>query len=599
MSSEDPPPRPTYPGGIDGVLAQMEGRRDPIGFADGEHLPPLDADLEELAATTVPARSEDPVQAIKPRSANMRKFHDLRTELAGHSELAVLHALLVAHLRKRDQPGHCAALFERLWAEQSDHLLAQLNPRWQVSAITTFGDHGQTPVQRQVGGALSVLFNTMKLYESERRFSGYGSDRPFPLDARKHTPLPLEMDAYSIASGGLDVNMIGRLWQDAESCAVIRPLAHHLLRQLIEDPYTIFRRLRTMRTRMERRKALGAPAPVAPPEPEAPPNIAPVTFVPPRRSGALSWGVVCLSDAPLPDVAAWAAHYIELGAQHLHLYLDGPDAEITETLGSHPAITITTCDAAFWEARGKPRPEAHQLRQAFVATECLRAGGLHFLGHFDVDEFLISPVPVARALGFVPSDMAFARARPAELLCPLAGAPRHYKRSHRQAGQPKSVLDTLYPNFGAYLPGGFISHTTGKVFARTGIPDTRLGIHALKYCGEPATNKTELPRMTLLHHHARDFAHFRARAQFRLDHGSYRKPPDKAEALKLGDILDYLRDNEGDEGLRAFYDEVCTARPDLLRGLEAHDMLLTHDLELDAKVARVFGPLPLRKAGAA
>ena len=62
---------------------------------------------------------------------------------------------------------------------------------------------------------------------------------------------------------------------------------------------------------------------------------------------------------------------------------------------------------------------------------------------------------------------------------------------------------------------------------------------------------------------------------------------------------DAERESEGDEGLRAFYDEVCTARPDLLRGLEAHDMLLTHDLELEAKVVRVFGPLPARKAGAA
>jgi hypothetical protein len=615
--------QPTYPGGIAGLLEQMEGRRAPFTFAPDESLPPLDTDLAERAATLVPPRGEDPLRAIRVASSNHRKLLDLRDELAGHSELAVLHGLLVAHLRKRSQPAHTYPLFERLWAEQSDHLLDQLNPRWQVSAITTFGDHGRTPVQRQVGSALSVLFGTMKLYESERRYSGHGSDKPFPLDRRRHTPLAMEMDPFSIASGGLDVNMLGRLWQDAEGDPVIRPLAHALLDQLIHDPRTIFRRLRVMRQRLERKRGLdaaGAQAPdpatdatrtttaAEPPAaegaartPDAPApleTIAPVSFVPPRRSGALTWGVVCTTDADLPEIAAWAAHYLDLGATALHLFLDTPAPETAAFFAAHPAITVTTCDAAFWEAAGKPRPEAHQLRQAHNATLCLRRCGLHFLGHFDIDEFLVSPNPVARALDFVPADAAFARVRPAELLAPLDGPPRHFKRSHRAAGRPKALLETLYPTFGPYLAGGLVSHTTGKIFARTGIPDTRLGIHTLKYRGAEATNRAELPRMTLAHLHARDAAHFLRRAAFRRARGSYRKPQGSEDDLRLADVLAYLERAEGEAGLRAFFEEVCTARPELLEALDAHDMLVTHDLDLPGKIARHFGALPAARGAA-
>ncbi|KAG1715400.1 ATP-dependent RNA helicase RhlE [Nymphon striatum] len=56
----------------------------------------------------------------------------------------------------------------------------------------------------------------MKLYESERLYSGITSDRPFTVVSKARGPLPLEMDQYSVLHGGLDINMLGRLWQEAE-----------------------------------------------------------------------------------------------------------------------------------------------------------------------------------------------------------------------------------------------------------------------------------------------------------------------------------------------------------------------------------------------
>lgn len=55
-------------------------------------------------------------------------------------------------------------------------MFEHLDPRWLVSAITTFGDHGSTEVQRRVGQSMTVLFGAMKLYESERRYSGLGPE---------------------------------------------------------------------------------------------------------------------------------------------------------------------------------------------------------------------------------------------------------------------------------------------------------------------------------------------------------------------------------------------------------------------------------------
>ena len=80
--------------------------------------------------------------------------------------------------------------------------------------------------------------------------------------------MAMDMDTFSIANGGLDVNLIGGLWEMAEGCDVIRPLAHTLLDDLIHDPYSVFRRLRKMRARLERLRKTGR----APRDPET--NIA-------------------------------------------------------------------------------------------------------------------------------------------------------------------------------------------------------------------------------------------------------------------------------------------------------------------------------------
>lgn len=143
--------RPTWPGGIDAVLTQMEGRRDAITYAEGEAPPAEDLDLAPLACQIVANPEDDPAEDRPFRSSYHRKRYDLRRELQGQSELVFLNALLIAHLRKRDFPEHLPRLFHRLWAEQGAHLLANLDPRWLVSSITTFGDHGSPPRSARSG----------------------------------------------------------------------------------------------------------------------------------------------------------------------------------------------------------------------------------------------------------------------------------------------------------------------------------------------------------------------------------------------------------------------------------------------------------------
>lgn len=578
---------PTYPGGFPAILTQMEGRRGAFEHGPGEGLPPLDTDLAALAGQIVQDPDSDPAETGESTTGYARKRRELRREFTGESELGFLNALLIAHLRKREQPRHTAALFRRLWAEQADHLIARLNPRWLVSSVTTFGDHPGSEVQRSVGLALTVLFGMTKLHETERLFSGHAPDRAFALDGKVKGRLPLEMDAYSITNGGLDVNLLGRLWMEAEEDAVIRPLAQHLLTLLIADERTLFARLATMRARKLRRDKTTKVK-------TRPRNIAPVAADPRSRDAAtLRWGLVATIRADLAQIAGFAAYHLDLGAQALHLYLDQPDAAAAAWLGRDPRIHVTQCDTAWWAATGKLRPDAHQLRQAHNATRTLRAvaDSLDWLGHIDVDEFLLPAAPMSQLLAQVRPDAALVRILPAEALATDGPRPRHFKLTHKAAGQPKAVTQDIYPTFGMHLYGGFLSHHSGKVFARPGIPDTRLGIHTLKFNGEEATNAVTLPASYLAHFHAPTWDHFRRHFDFRRAKGSYRDRHD-TDQLGLSDILAFLAEEDGDAGLRTFFDEICADTPALRAKLAAHGMLLTRPLDLDAAVLRVFGSAP-------
>ncbi|WP_171174329.1 hypothetical protein [Ruegeria sp. HKCCD8929] len=237
----------TYSGGLAAMLDRYDGRRDPFDFGP-ETLPSLDVDLEALVTQIVPECATR-IATGATNTSWSRKRIQIAEEFVGNSELAFLNAQLISNLRKRSSPQQVPALFRRLWAEQSDHLLAALDLRWLVSSVQTFADHGNTPVQREVGQALRMLFGMMKLYEFERLFSGRTPGTQFLFRRKVDASLPLEMNSYSLETGGLDINLIAPIWTRALMDNTIAPLTDHLLTELNRDPGGIFRRLKIMRDR--------------------------------------------------------------------------------------------------------------------------------------------------------------------------------------------------------------------------------------------------------------------------------------------------------------------------------------------------------------
>lgn len=299
------------------------------------------------------------------------------------------------------------------------------------------------------------------------------------------------------------------------------------------------------------------------------------------------WGIVSTIKAPTDDILAFCAHHLDLGAHRIFVYLDDPDSDAFATLSAHPKIRPVLCDDSYWTRNNRHRPEKHQARQVENARHAYaRAEQVDWLTHIDVDELLWPATPLPAQLAALPPECTVARIRPAEALAtPQPGPVTHFKRFSVDRARRDRQTRRVYPTFGMHLNGGFLSHVQGKLIYRTGLPGLKAKIHNIWIGEQMNPGQQELPGTELLHLHAKDWDSFLSAFLFRLERGSYRAElkPATQGGVSMHQLFSSLFHDTGEEGLRAFYDEVCTATPDLLDRLHSEGLLSSHALDLPRK----------------
>ncbi|WP_293573164.1 glycosyltransferase family 2 protein [Phaeobacter sp.] len=317
-------------------------------------------------------------------------------------------------------------------------------------------------------------------------------------------------------------------------------------------------------------------------------------------SHAATWGVVSTIKAPAQAILDFAAHHLDLGAHRLHLYLDEPNPEVFPHLKAHPKIRVTTCDDQHWSRRKTARPKKHQVRQTLNATHAYGRIQTDWIAHIDVDEFLCpqpvgsdglaDPLPLGQMLAALPPEQMATRVRPIEALpdrtgCFKAMVPRGPERIRKTR--------EIYPRYGHHLAGGFLSHTAGKVIARTGLPDIEFRIHNLFQNGIVCPTTPELTGVDLCHFHAPSWDSWQKLHSFRLRRGSYRaelKPSvlGKRDAINTHDLLTQIIAESGDDGLRSFYDELHAVDSQVFDRLQAAGLIRHRSLDLNRKRRKHF-----------
>ena len=303
------------------------------------------------------------------------------------------------------------------------------------------------------------------------------------------------------------------------------------------------------------------------------------------------WGVTATIKAPVADILAFAAYHLELGAHRLYIYLDDDNPQAFALLKAHPKVRVTNCNAAHWRKQTGKRPIKHQVRQTVNATHAYaRRVEVDWLIHMDVDEFLWCDNELSEDLKSLDADVFCARSRPMEL---LSGDKNAYKAFIPSGPNREAVVARLYPEFGHYVKGGFLSHHAGKLFVRTGRDGLTVKIHNVFLNGEMNPAQVELDSAPLCHRHAKSWEDWIAAYRFRLEQGSYRAElaPNIARdkgGMSMHELLHWIEADMGEAGLRAFHDELCADTPDLRARLDSEGLLRICDLKLDAKRRKHF-----------
>ncbi|MEL6959296.1 MAG: hypothetical protein AAGL89_10135 [Pseudomonadota bacterium] len=235
-----------YPGGFFALLKRFETKRTPFRSAQDVLLSPDDplAPLKTMRPPPHPSQMDKPFGHRSLEECVNALLHEFESSNVLH----FYHAFCIANLRRDGCPDEARALFFRIWREEGRWLSETLSVRWLISAATTFADHGQTGDQRALGMGLSVLFDLIKLHDTERSMSGQPNDAPFPKIAMTDRPaLAFDLHPYSLKNGDLDRNMLSRLWALAENEPLMFPLARRMLGLVMTDKRTIFARVQRLK----------------------------------------------------------------------------------------------------------------------------------------------------------------------------------------------------------------------------------------------------------------------------------------------------------------------------------------------------------------
>jgi len=309
-----------------------------------------------------------------------------------------------------------------------------------------------------------------------------------------------------------------------------------------------------------------------------------------------TWSTITTLKETLEDTLEFVAYHLVLGAKEVFLYFDDPLDEAIAIVSEHPRVIAIACDEDYWQGE-ENRPAKHQARQKLNARDAYKKTKADWVIHLDVDEFVDSDVSLPLLLSKAKLDVL--RLAPYEHLFYSksgrnGGATHIFRGAMPDTKQGNRISAKIYGRYHSCLNQGMLGHTAGKHFVRTNIEDMILSIHGpfLDKHGRAPMETAEDAR--LLHLHSGDYDKWSSHVKRRLESGAYmarnqrRIAKEHGEEVTLAHVLTALIEENGEDGVKEFYNAVCVFSPQL-RPLRRVGQLYKTNLWLSEKQKDVFG----------
>lgn len=181
----------------------------------------------------------------------LQHVEDLKREFSGQPELIWYHARLIVLLRRGYRVEETFKIFNQLWTAEKFWLCKNLNIRWLISACDTFADHSWEEKERALALSVSLMINTLKLYETERYVTNTenASYDPLKISHLQNFLVPLfeGMSCFTIGTDDTLRNMVWRM-KEISTGAVVGEILLEVFSRLHQCD-SIFSRLRARHRR--------------------------------------------------------------------------------------------------------------------------------------------------------------------------------------------------------------------------------------------------------------------------------------------------------------------------------------------------------------
>ncbi len=177
-------------------------------------------------------------------------FEQLKHEFHGLSELCYTHAKLIVLIRRDFKTKNHFELFQKLWHQESKHLLKHLNTRWLISACDAFFDYSDCEKTKSLALSAIFLINTIKIQETEHYANHYKSnisDEMIESLQAKRVGLFDGTSAFAIGTDDTLRNMRWRLNKIAKNNIVGEILLELFNR--VNTHNTVYKRMKDKHTR--------------------------------------------------------------------------------------------------------------------------------------------------------------------------------------------------------------------------------------------------------------------------------------------------------------------------------------------------------------
>ncbi|WP_136443024.1 glycosyltransferase family 2 protein [Pacificoceanicola onchidii] len=306
-----------------------------------------------------------------------------------------------------------------------------------------------------------------------------------------------------------------------------------------------------------------------------------------------TWGTVSTVLEPPQILLAFAAYHLHAGASEVHLYLDAPCPDAERWLAQKPRVTVTICDAAYWQSEhGRTRPTDSRERQVLNARHAYARTNCDWLAHIDADEFLIRVPQIVRFLADCSPQIKVVSLHNAERVLRRGQIPRTvFDGLFRKPFPTKNSAAErkIYGEGADFLLRGFSGYAIGKSLYRVGA-GLKLDLHEpapTDYWRGPTPERVWFPRMGLLHVDGYTRAHWedKLRKKTRL---LRQDTPSGHNPARTRQIAHFLEEPDGDVDTDRLYDMTRCLSYRQLAQMLLHRKLLPETLSLRAALKAEF-----------